>query len=118
MPQHHERIRAFHAPAQRCLRLGPLAIAHSGVQRPDRPGAMIVLGSCGKSTQTVGPDQADAGARVFHVYEYALKGFAFRGSTVAARTIERTPRVVFVAPDQVVELVAQTLPTGINRIDV
>ena len=57
------------------------------------------------------------GIRILHVYEHALKGFAFRGSAQAARALERNPQVEFVSPDQVVELVAQTLPTGINRID-
>ena len=57
------------------------------------------------------------GVRILHVYEHALKGFAFRGSAQAARALEHNPRVEFVAADQVVELVAQTLPTGINRID-
>jgi len=57
------------------------------------------------------------GVRILHVYEHALKGFAFRGSAQAAKALEHNPRVEFVAADQVVELVAQTLPTGINRID-
>jgi subtilisin len=57
------------------------------------------------------------GVRILHVYEHALKGFAFRGSAQAARALEHNPRVEFVAADQVVELAAQILPTGINRID-
>ena len=57
------------------------------------------------------------GVGLLHVYEYALKGFAFRGSEQAARAIERNPQVDFVAADQVVGLAAQTLPTGIDRID-
>src|SRR2546426_2748675 len=57
------------------------------------------------------------GVSLLHVYEYALKGFAFHGSARAAEAIEHSPQVDFVAPDQVVGLVAQTLPTGIDRID-
>src|SRR5439155_17292935 len=57
------------------------------------------------------------GVGLFHVYEYAFRGFAFRGSVEVARAIEHNPQVEFVAQDQVVELVAQTLPTGIDRID-
>src|SRR2546422_336532 len=57
------------------------------------------------------------GVGLLHVYEHAFKGFAFRGSAQAASAIEHSPQVEFVAPDQVVELVAQSLPTGIDRID-
>ena len=57
------------------------------------------------------------GVGLLHVYEHALKGFAFHGSAQAASAIEHSPHVEFVAPDQVVELVAQSLPTGIDRID-
>jgi subtilisin len=55
--------------------------------------------------------------KVLHVYEHAFKGFAFHGSAQAANAIENSPQVDFVAPDRVVELDAQTLPTGIDRID-
>ena len=57
------------------------------------------------------------GVGLLHVYEHAFKGFAFRGSAQAAMAIEHRPQVEFVAPDQVVKLDAQTLPTGIDRID-
>ena len=55
--------------------------------------------------------------RVLHIYEHAFKGFAFRGNAAAAQALSRNPLVEFVAEDQVVQMVAQTLPTGINRID-
>jgi len=55
--------------------------------------------------------------RLFHIYEHALKGFAFRGNAAAAQSLSRNPLVEFVAADQVVHLTAQTLPTGIDRID-
>ena len=57
------------------------------------------------------------GISLFHVYQYALRGFAFQGPAEAARAIEHDPQVEFVAQDQQVELVAQALPTGIDRID-
>jgi len=57
------------------------------------------------------------GIRLLHVYESAFRGFTFRGSAEVARAIEHSPQVEFVAQDQAVELVAQTLPTGIDRID-
>lgn len=48
------------------------------------------------------------------VYTQALKGFAFSGN---ADAVARDPRVAYVEPDQVVAIAAQTLPTGVNRID-
>src|SRR5437867_9936168 len=41
------------------------------------------------------------GVGLFHVYEYAFKGFTFRGSAEVARAIEHSPQVEFVAQDQV-----------------
>jgi len=72
-------------------------------------------------------DDVDAGAvaaehasahalSVAFVYEHALKGYA---ATIPAERLSRVqsdPRVQFVSPDRPVEAVAQTLPTGIDRI--
>ena len=62
---------------------------------------------------------ADHGAAVTHVYEHALKGFAFRGSAQAAEALSRNPNVEFVEADQVMTAIAtQTNATwGIDRID-
>ncbi|MBI2502448.1 MAG: S8 family serine peptidase, partial [Candidatus Latescibacteria bacterium] len=48
------------------------------------------------------------------VYTHALKGFAFSGN---ADAVARDSRVAYVEPDQVVAIVAQTTPTGVDRID-
>lgn len=51
------------------------------------------------------------------VYEHALKGFS---ATIPAPVLDRVKsdaRVSFVEQDQLVEAFAQTIPTGINRID-
>jgi subtilisin family serine protease len=60
---------------------------------------------------------ADLGVRVLHVYDSALRGFSFRGPAAAAVALARNPVVDFVQPDAPVEAAAQTLPTGIDRID-
>lgn len=57
------------------------------------------------------------GADVFHVYRYALSGYAARMPALVAAAIAADPRVDFVEQDRVVTAWAQTLPTGINRID-
>jgi len=61
---------------------------------------------------------AQHGLAVGHVYQFALKGFAFRGSPQAAAALARRPQIAYVEPDQVCHACAQDLPTGINRVDV
>lgn len=54
---------------------------------------------------------------VFQVYRHALRGYAARMSPQAAAALARDPAVASVTPDRVVTIDAQTVPTGINRID-
>lgn len=57
------------------------------------------------------------GVDIHHVYRSALKGYA--GTIPAARLddIRRDPRVAFIADDRPVHAAAQSIPTGIDRID-
>jgi subtilisin len=57
------------------------------------------------------------GARVSHVYQSALRGYAGTISNQRIDDVRRDPRVAFVSEDRPVYAVAQTVPTGINRID-
>jgi len=57
------------------------------------------------------------GAGVSHVYQHAIKGYAATISETRIDDIRRDPRVAFVSEDRPVAAVAQSLPTGINRID-
>ncbi|MDQ3915588.1 MAG: S8 family serine peptidase [Actinomycetota bacterium] len=56
-------------------------------------------------------------AEIGFVYEHALNGYSATMSPQAAARIERDPRVAYVEPDLKVSTTAQTLPTGVNRID-
>jgi subtilisin len=58
-----------------------------------------------------------AGVDVDHTYSHALTGYSATLSPEALAAIEADPRVAFVSPDREVRIAAQTLPTGINRID-
>ena len=58
-----------------------------------------------------------AGVEVEHTYRHALNGYAAKLSPQALAAVRSDPRVAFVSPDRVVHTTAQTLPTGINRID-
>jgi subtilisin len=57
------------------------------------------------------------GAAVSHRYRAALKGYAATIPLARLDDVRRDPRVAFVSEDRPVTAVAQTLPTGIDRID-
>ena len=57
------------------------------------------------------------GASVSHIYQHAIKGYAATVAQARIDDIRRDPRVAFVSEDRPVEAVAQSVPTGINRID-
>ncbi len=60
---------------------------------------------------------AQHGLTLQYIYSHALKGFA---AVVPANRLARLradPDVAYINPDQVVTIAAQTVPTGIDRID-
>lgn len=57
------------------------------------------------------------GADVRYVYRYAIKGYAATIPTARLSAIRSDSRVAYVEEDRPVHMTAQTLPTGINRID-
>ncbi len=57
------------------------------------------------------------GASVSALYHSALKGYAATISQARIGDIRRDPRVAFVSEDRDVQAVAQTLPSGVDRID-
>jgi subtilisin len=57
------------------------------------------------------------GASLSHVYQSALKGYAATIPDARIDDVRRDPRVEFVSEDRPVHAVAQSLPTGIDRID-
>ena len=116
----------------RAVRLGALtAIVTLGLTagptmaRPDRPsdaeiveGSYIVTLQPGNDPDREAPGLAkEHNGRAGHIYEKALLGFSFEGSERDAERLARHPKVSSVVPDRKVEAAAQTLPTGIDRID-
>src|SRR6476620_12313816 len=58
------------------------------------------------------------GTTVRHVYEHALKGFAIKISNERALVaLLKNPRVDYIQPDLRVKGFAQSLPTGVDRVD-
>lgn len=60
---------------------------------------------------------AAAGVRPDFVYSHALNGFAASLPPQAIAALARSPRVLRIDADQEVHASAQTLPTGVDRID-
>jgi subtilisin family serine protease len=56
-------------------------------------------------------------AQVGFVYSAAVKGYSATLSAAAVGALRADPQVAAVVPDREVHLDAQTLPTGINRVD-
>ncbi|MFN2390063.1 MAG: S8 family serine peptidase [Actinomycetota bacterium] len=78
---------------------------------------IVVLHDTADADSTAQEHARRFGANVSHVYRHALHGYAARLSDQAVARISSDARVQWVEPDRVVTLAAQTLPTGINRID-
>jgi subtilisin len=60
---------------------------------------------------------AQHGLTLQHTYNHALKGFSAVIPSARLARLQADPDVAYIAPDQIVTIAAQTLPTGINRID-
>jgi subtilisin family serine protease len=92
----------------------PLAAAGAA---PARGYIVVLRGSVG-SADVVAAEQARShGLAIGHVYRAALKGYSAAMSAADARALRADPRVAAVTLDRPVHLDAQTLPTGIDRID-
>ncbi len=52
-----------------------------------------------------------------HVYRKVLKGFSARFPAVVKRILELHPDVAYIEPDRLFYAIAQTTPTGVDRID-
>ena len=81
-------------------------------------GPYIVVLADGVSASATADDHARRyGTSVTHVYSHALHGYSATMSEAAAKRLARDDEVASVAPDQPVSIVAQSLPTGVNRVD-
>ena len=80
------------------------------------PDQYIVVLRPGANPHAQAQAAAGQGAQVLHVYEHALRGFAFRGSAQAAQALTRNPNVLYVNQDQEVRAFEDVTPTGVARI--
>ena len=81
-------------------------------------GRYIVVLRDGASPPAVAREHAAKyGAAVSHVYVAALHGYAATIPDARLAALKADPRVEFVSADREVHATAQTLPTGVDRID-
>ncbi|GGS35800.1 S8 family peptidase [Actinokineospora fastidiosa] len=78
----------------------------------------IVMLSDDAAVSTVVDDHARRhGVEVTHRYQHALNGYAARMSATAAARLAADPRVLLVQRDGIATTTAQTMPTGVDRVD-
>jgi subtilisin len=93
-----------------------LAFAPSAGAAPPERYIVVLKGSA--ASGSVSGNHADRfGFQVIHVYSHALKGYAAAMPAAVAARLQSLERVAFVQRDRVVRTAAQTVPTGINRVD-
>ena len=103
------------------LTAGP-TIAHGGRAAAPSPGVVdgsyiVTLEPGNDPPRVASTIAAEYGGRAPHVYSRALPGFSFEGSTDGAARLARDPKVRSVVPDRRVRTTAQSVPTGVRRID-
>jgi subtilisin len=95
--------------------LVPAASAGAAQQRA---GYVVVLkGSAGSAEVVARRHASRFGASVSHVYRNALSGYSATLSPGRVAALRADPGVAAVVPDRTLHIQAQTVPTGINRID-
>ena len=89
------------------------------VQETPIPGQYIIVLKGGNSGRSVAAEHSrSAGAKVLQTYDAALHGYAARLSSDGLAKVQADPRVRSVVQDKEGNpLAAQTLPTGVNRVD-
>jgi subtilisin family serine protease len=91
----------------------------AGARQSGRNGNyIVVLKSTASSPGMLASQHARRyGARVGHVYRHALRGYSATLPSDRAAALRADPNVAAVVADLPVHAFAQTLPSGINRID-
>jgi subtilisin len=80
-------------------------------------GYVVVLHDSARPDAVARQQTSRLGGTLGHVYRYALKGYSATLTAAAAKALAADPSVAAVVPDSPVHIAAQTLPTGIDRID-
>ncbi|MGH2786475.1 MAG: S8 family serine peptidase [Actinomycetota bacterium] len=99
--------------------VGPTAGASArGNQTPQALGRYIVVLKKSAAAGSVAVLHSRSfGFEVDHVYRHALKGYSAAMPRAAARAVANAPGVRWVERDRIHKVAAQSIPTGINRVD-
>ncbi|MGK2852192.1 MAG: S8 family serine peptidase, partial [Candidatus Limnocylindrales bacterium] len=85
--------------------------------RPDVAGQYLVMLRDGADTTTVASrHRARDGIRTIRTFGRAFRGFSARLDRDQRLALLADPNVAAVVPDEVIELTAQTTPTGVSRV--
>jgi subtilisin len=95
------------------------AVPVAGARQRGATGDYIVVlkGTASSPGTLAGQHAGRYGARVGHVYRHALRGYSATLPSSRLAALRADPNVAAVVPDLPVRALAQTLPTGINRVD-
>lgn len=112
-----KRLRLFTAACAVIALTAPAAA--TALDSTPIPGQYIVVLKHGSNGRSVAAEHArSAHARVLETYDAALHGYAAQLSADGLAKVKADRRVAFVTPNRTAHpLEAQTLPTGVNRID-
>src|SRR5918996_4489299 len=81
-------------------------------------GQYLVVLKPGTDARSVAGDHARrVGAEILHTYRHALNVYAARLSATGLARVKADSRVLFISEDRAVAIAAQSLPTGVNRIE-
>jgi subtilisin len=90
--------------------------APASSEPPASPYVVVLVE--GANSRAAARDHArSAGAEISHVYGHALAGYAARLTPAGLAAVRSDRRVRYVIQDREIRLAAQTLPTGVDRID-
>lgn len=108
-------IRSTFVPIAALALMLPLLIAASGGQRVP---VVVTFSSQVADARATAQEMADRhGFELDHVYEHALLGFAAEVPERAVDGLDRDGRTAIVEPDVAEHITAQSIPTGIDRIE-
>lgn len=92
-------------------------VGSAAVASPDRVDVVVVLHDGVDARDAARDADRDHDARIRHVYEHALAGYAASVPEGRLEALRRDRRVDFISEDRAVHALAQTTPTGVSRID-
>jgi subtilisin family serine protease len=92
-------------------------LAPAGADAAPAERYIVVLKGGTDSTATASDHEERRGADVEYVYKHSIKGYTAKIPSSQVASIRADSRVAYVERDGIVQVTAQTLPWGIDRID-